>query len=262
MWSLIHTQPKRRALETRSARPTSRVQTDEASPYGVPLAHAIASSSSEKGWTVITGPKISRWIISSSCCRPATTVGSRKKPGRSGSAPPVTTSACPGLRSRKPSTRSRWRAEFSGPSVVSGGERVADHEPLGLRGQPADDVVVDLRRPRARASPPCSPGRRCSSRCPRWSPAPRPSSTSSNTTTGALPPSSRCTRLSVGAARAAIHLPVSTEPVSETMSTSSCATSAAPGSSPPATTLSTPGGQDSAGDSPSSSAVTASSGPA
>ena len=33
----------------------------------------------------MTGPKISRWIISSSCWRSATTVGSRKKPGRSGS---------------------------------------------------------------------------------------------------------------------------------------------------------------------------------
>ena len=43
MWSLIHTQPKRSAFDTRSARPTSRVQTEEARPYGVPLAHAIAS---------------------------------------------------------------------------------------------------------------------------------------------------------------------------------------------------------------------------
>jgi hypothetical protein len=120
MWSLSHTQPKRSALETRSARPTSRVHTEEARPYGVPLAHAIASASSVNGCTVMTGPKISRWIISSSCASPATTVGSRKKPGRSGSPPPVTISAPSGRRSRKPSTRSRWRAEFRGPSVVSG----------------------------------------------------------------------------------------------------------------------------------------------
>ena len=59
MWSLIQTQPKRSALAMRSARPTSRVQTDEASPYLVPLAHAIASASSVKRWTVMTGPKIS-----------------------------------------------------------------------------------------------------------------------------------------------------------------------------------------------------------
>ena len=81
MWSLIHTQPKRSAFETRSARPTSRVHTEEARPYGVPLAHAIACASSLKRCTVMTGPKISRWIISSSCSSPATTVGSRKKPG-------------------------------------------------------------------------------------------------------------------------------------------------------------------------------------
>ena len=48
------------------------------------------------------------------------TVGSKNDPGRSGSLPPVTISAWPGLRSRKPSTRSRWRIELTGPSVVSG----------------------------------------------------------------------------------------------------------------------------------------------
>ena len=48
------------------------------------------------------------------------TVGSKNEPGRSGSWPPVTISAWPGLRSRKPSTRSRCRIEFTGPSVVSG----------------------------------------------------------------------------------------------------------------------------------------------
>ena len=51
--------------------------------------------------------------------------------------------------------------------------------------------------------------------------------------------------MSVLAACSAIHLPVSTEPVSETMSTSSCSTSAAPGSLPPAMTLSTPLGRNS-----------------
>jgi hypothetical protein len=42
----------------------SRVQTEEASPYLVPFAHWIAFSSSSNCWTVITGPKISCWIIS------------------------------------------------------------------------------------------------------------------------------------------------------------------------------------------------------
>src|SRR6188474_1671397 len=53
-------------------------------------------------------------------------------------------------------------------------------------------------------------------------------SASSNTITGALPPSSRCTRLSDSAAAPAIHLPVSGEPVRETMSMSGCVTSEEP----------------------------------
>ena len=52
--------------------------------------------------------------------------------------------------------------------------------------------------------------------------------------------------MSVLAACSAIHLPVSTEPVSDTMFTSSCSTSAAPTSLPPVTTLSTPLGRNSA----------------
>ena len=150
----------------------------------------------------------------------------------SGSPPPVTTSACSGRRSRKPSTRSRWRAELTGPSVVSADERVADHEALRLLGEARDDVVVDAARRRARGSPRCSPGRRCSSRCRRSSRARSRGSTSSNTTTGALPPSSRCTRLSVSAAVRAMCLPVSTEPVSETMSTSGCVEQRLPGRAP------------------------------
>jgi betaine-aldehyde dehydrogenase len=59
-------------------------------------------------------------------------------------------------------------------------------------------------------------------------------------------PSSRCTRLSDWAAAPAIHLPVSTDPVSETMLTSSWVTIAWPVSLPPATTLSTPLGRNSA----------------
>ena len=66
-------------------------------------------------------------------------------------------------------------------------------------------------------------------------------STSSNTITGALPPSSRCTRLSVSDAALAIHLPVSGEPVSDTISMSGCVTSDEPAGSPwPVITLNTP----------------------
>ena len=76
MWVLIHTQPKSSAAETRSARLMSLVHTDEARPYSTPLAKRIASSSSEKDCTVITGPKISSWMCLSSWRSPLMTVGS------------------------------------------------------------------------------------------------------------------------------------------------------------------------------------------
>ncbi len=81
-------------------------------------------------------------------------------------------------------------------------------------------------------------------------------SASSNTMTGALPPSSRCTRLSVGAAAAATSMPARTDPVTDTMAGVSCTTSARPVSRSPQTTLKTPGGRCSAMISAMSSAVT------
>jgi len=42
MWSLIQTVPNWSARAARSARPTSRVQTDAARPYGTSFAHASA----------------------------------------------------------------------------------------------------------------------------------------------------------------------------------------------------------------------------
>ena len=81
-------------------------------------------------------------------------------------------------------------------------------------------------------------------------------STSSKTTTGALPPSSRWTRLSVSAAALAIHLPVGGEPVRQTISTSGWVTSSTPVGSPwPPIALSTPGGSMSAHHSAKSSVV-------
>ena len=80
----------------------------------------------------------------------------------------------------------------------------------------------------------------------------RPSATargsaSSKMTTGALPPSSRCTRLSVSAAPRAMPLPVPTLPVSETSEISGWRTIGSPTPGPsPVTTLSTPGGRTSA----------------
>ena len=72
-------------------------------------------------------------------------------------------------------------------------------------------------------------------------------SASSNTITGAFPPSSRWTRFRVSAAFLAISLPVELSPVSETMPTSLCLTIASPTGTPsPVTTLKTPGGKISA----------------
>jgi hypothetical protein len=58
------------------ARPWSLVHTLEARPYCTPFAQRSASASSENRCTVMTGPKISSWICSSSWRRPESTVGS------------------------------------------------------------------------------------------------------------------------------------------------------------------------------------------
>ena len=74
--------------------------------------------------------------------------------------------------------------------------------------------------------------------------------------TGALPPSSRCVRLSESAAPARIFWPVAMEPVSDTMRTCGCVVSCRPTGSPrPQMTLTTPGGKTSASSSASRSAV-------
>ncbi len=71
-------------------------------------------------------------------------------------------------------------------------------------------------------------------------------SASSKTMTGALPPSSRWTRLRSAAAEAATSMPARTLPVIDTMAGVGCSTSALPLSRSPHTTLSTPGGRCSA----------------
>src|SRR5436305_1929008 len=50
MWSLIHTVPNWSLRAAFSARLTSRVQTDAASPYRTSFAQAIASSSAAQRW--------------------------------------------------------------------------------------------------------------------------------------------------------------------------------------------------------------------
>ena len=64
------------AAAIRAARPALEVQTDDASPYLLPLANLTASSSSLNRWAVTTGPKISFCTSSSSWRRSAMSVGS------------------------------------------------------------------------------------------------------------------------------------------------------------------------------------------
>ena len=71
-------------------------------------------------------------------------------------------------------------------------------------------------------------------------------SASSNTTTGAFPPSSRWVRLRSGAAAWATCMPARVEPVIETNCGMGWATRARPVSRSPHTTLNTPGGRNSA----------------
>lgn len=68
-------------------------------------------------------------------------------------------------------------------------------------------------------------------------------SASSKTTKGALPPSSRCSRLTVAVAISATRLPTAVDPVNEVMATSGCPTRRSPASFPvPVTMLTTPSG--------------------
>ena len=81
-------------------------------------------------------------------------------------------------------------------------------------------------------------------------------SASSNTTTGALPPSSRWSRLTRSAATLAMCLPVSVSPVTEIIPTLGWPTSGSPIVAPvPVMTLRTPGGRMSAAISPRMRAV-------
>ena len=77
-------------------------------------------------------------------------------------------------------------------------------------------------------------------------------SASSNTTTGALPPSSRWTRLRSAAAAPATCMPARTEPVIDTIAGVGWSTIARPVSRSPQITLNTPGGRNSAAISASS----------
>ena len=130
-----------------------------------------------------------------------------------------------------------------------GRERVADHEPLRLLGEPGDDVVVDARAgEHARRGGAVLAGVVVAGAGDRLQRALEVDVVEDDHRRLAA-------ELEVHALErrrrrcAAMRLPVSTEPVSETMSTSGCSTSACPAGSPwPVTTLSTPCGQDLGGE--------------
>ena len=73
--SLTQTMPACSRAATRWARARSRAHRPEASPYGVLLASATASSSVSNGCTVSTGPKTSSCTVRESLPRSAMTVG-------------------------------------------------------------------------------------------------------------------------------------------------------------------------------------------
>ena len=161
-------------------------------------------------WTVTTGPKTSLWMISASWAAPVTTVGSTKYPrSRAGR-------AAEQARSRRRS----WRGRGTRARAAAGRPRRPG--PSRSRRPRRDRRRAAKRRPaRApRAARRSTPGvaitraaavqswpelQKLATRRPAATFA---GSASSSTTTGALPPSSRCTRLSVSAAARAIHLPV------------------------------------------------------
>src|SRR6185437_10400062 len=108
--------PLSTARATRMARPTSRVQIDPERPYGVSLAIAIASASSENGVTVTTGPNTSSVYARSSDPTGASTVGGYQNPGPEGACPRNATGAPSGTYE---ATCERCAAEISGPISVA-----------------------------------------------------------------------------------------------------------------------------------------------
>src|SRR5262249_44698101 len=85
--------PVSTARDTRSARPTSLVQMEPDSPYGVSFASAIASASSVNGVTATTGPKISSFRARSARAAGPGPVGGSQTPGPAGALPRTATGA-------------------------------------------------------------------------------------------------------------------------------------------------------------------------
>ena len=114
------------------------------------------------------------------------------------------------------------------------GQRAVDESVVRRRGPASTRVAAVQSWPALKKPAPAMPAAAASR------------SASSNTMTGALPPSSRCTRFRSSAAAPATSMPARTRPVIDTRLGVGCATSARPVSRSPHTTLNTPGGRNSA----------------
>ena len=145
---------------------------------------------------------------------------------------------------RKPSTRSSWFGLFSGPRSASAHVEPADLLAARLLGQRRDEVGRATPRPastRVAAVQSCPALKKPAPAIPA---AAASRSASSHTMTGALPPSSRCTRFRSVGRGPATSMPARTLPVIDTRPGVGCATSARPLSRSPHTTLNTPGRQE------------------
>ncbi len=118
------TVPARSALVSRIARLRSLVHTVAARPYSVSLAIRTASSSSLKGITDRTGPKISSRAMLMSLDTSVNRVGATKLPAARSPSPrvPPQTSRAPAAwpSAISPITRSTCRALISGDDVTAG----------------------------------------------------------------------------------------------------------------------------------------------
>src|SRR5579872_2989063 len=231
--------PVSTARATRIARPTSEVQIEPDSPYGVSLARAIASASSTNGVTVTTGPNTSSVYAGSSGRTGASTVGGYQNPGPDGALPRNATGAPSGTYEE---TCARCAAEISGPiSVVDEAgsptatpETARSNKPMNLSSTEAWTRIRD----RAQQSWPA-----LSTTAYGAVAAARSRSQSAKMMLALLPPSSRVSRLIWREQPAMIDWPTSVDPVKTILRTAGWSTSRCPTTLPlPGSTWKTPSG--------------------
>src|SRR6516164_5354192 len=140
---LMCTLPASISRMARTAPDTSEVKIPAPSPYGVPLACAIALWKSSAGLTATAGPNSSSWLNGDRGSTPATTAGDTIAPSRS---PPVS-SLAPSATARRmdPVTRSASVAVISVPMTVSADPGVAGPDRLHLGHQRVEEVRADRR---------------------------------------------------------------------------------------------------------------------